>query len=169
MAEGSNQKKGFNPITLVLIVIIIALLGGGVYLFTQLNSVETGMKSEPNVFLDDESADAYLEDKVTSISVNMSQKIYCEKDEQGKLVGEINAVNDNDFQYMIQFIMADTGETLYETGLIQAGNQLKSIPINMEFEPGRYPVNVIFNAISSEDNQTNLGSVGINVEMVVRD
>lgn len=165
MADGSNLKKNFNPLTLILIAIII--VGGGIFLYMQLNQPETGIKTESNLFMGDDEAAEYKNEMVPSMRLTMSSRIYCEKKEDGTFAGKVSIENNNDFQYMIRFIMADTNEVIYETGLIPPGGKIEEIPVNMKLEPGTYAVNAIFTAISEKDNQTDLGSSGLNTEMVV--
>ncbi len=171
MAEESNSsKKKISPVTIVLVVIIIALVGGGVYAYQQLSTQMTenqGIKTEPNVVLNDEDAEEFLKDKIGSIRISMNQRIACERNSEGKLIGKIGVENKNDFQYMFRVYLADTGEALYESGLIPPDGKVDEIPIEKDLEVGKHSVNVLFDAISTEDNQTSLGSTGINTDLLV--
>lgn len=170
MAEESNNKKKINPVTIVLIVIIMALVGGGAYYFNVLSKQMTesqGLKTDPNIVLNDEDAAEYLKDKVGAIRISMNQRVGTERNDEGKLIGKVGIENKNDFQYMVRFYIADTGECIYESGLIPPGGKLDEIPIDMDLEVGKYNINVIYDAISAEDNQTSLGSTGINTDLLV--
>lgn len=171
MAE-ENAKKKFNPVIAILIVIIIALIGGAAvfgmkYLEAVNSKQESGIKTEPNVFLNDEDAEKFVEDKVSSINISMTQTIRCYTNDEGKLMAKVNLVNRNEHQYLAQFVMADTNEVIYTTGLIPPDGELEEIPIEMDLESGTYSVNAIFSLISEKDNETDIGSSGVNVNMVV--
>jgi cell division protein YceG involved in septum cleavage len=173
IAEKSSKKK-FSPLIIVLIVIIIALIGGGAFFAVNYfnsskdsDTDENGIKTEPNVFLNDEDAEEYLKDKVSAINVTINRIVYCEE-KDGKLMGKVGLENKNDFQYMVQFSVPDTGEVVYTTGLIPPGGKLDEIPVETDWKAGEYTVNAIFTAISAEDNKTNIGQTGIEVPFVVR-
>ena len=168
-----KKNKSKKPIIILIIIVIAAVLAaGGYFLFGYINQLKAdannnGIVTEPNVFFNDEDAEKYLADKVSSINVTIYRSITAGKDENGKLIANVGLENKNDHQYIVEFSLADTGEKLYTTGLIPAGSTLKTIPIDKELAPGEYSVNAMFTVVSEKDNKTSLGSTGINVDMTV--
>ncbi len=172
LPETKKKKLSFKVIIVVLAVVILgALVCGGIYLKNYINEIkaDSGIKEEPNVFFDDESAEEYMKDMVSSIGVHMNQRISCAITEDGSRIARVNVQNDNDFQYIVKFVLVEDDKTtdLYTSGLVPPGGKIETIPINEELEPGTYSVNVIFTAISGKDNRTDIGSTGLNTDMEV--
>ena len=164
-----NKKSKAMFIVIPVVIVLVIVVCGGYFTMNYIKELKenSGIKTESNVFFDDEEAEEYLADKVSNIRVTMSQTVSCERDKDGVLMGRVNLENKNEFQYMVEFFLDDSDEPIYTTGLIPPGGKLEAIPIDKDLKPGSYPLVAVFTAISEEDNQTNLGSTGISVDMQV--
>lgn len=173
--DSLESKKKIEPIMIIIPIVAVIVIGvavGGYYLNNYIKGLksqytESGVVTDPNVFFNDEDAEEYLADRVPAINIIMLQSMTCYRDEDGNMFAKVGLNNQNEHQYMVEFTMELTGELIHRTGLIPPGGKLDVIPIDMDLKPGTYSVNAIFTAVSEEDNKTDLGSAGINVDMYV--
>ncbi len=168
-----SENKSNKGIIIALIAVIVVLIIGGAGFFVyyeffreEEQSQQQGIVEEPNMFFNDEDAEEYMKDKVSSILVSMSSRMTTRKTEDGKIMIVAGIDNKNDFQCKMDFEI--NGELIAETGLVQPGASVPEVELKKDLEPGTYEVNVIFTAISTEDNQTSLGAVGSAVDLIVK-
>ncbi len=169
-SNGGKSNKGV--IIALVAVIVVLVVGGGAFGIWMLYNKDSGydpnavvgIKQDPNIFFDDNSKEEeeYLKSRVKNINVTMNTVVSTRKTEDGKVMALVNLNNKNDFQYKVQFLLPgdDGNKLIAETGLVPAGAKVPEVEIKEELAPGEYEVSAIFYAISAEDNQTDLGSVG---------
>lgn len=168
--NGGKSNKGV--IIALAAVIAVLIIGGGAFGMWMLYNKDSGydpnatvgIKKDANIFFDDNSKEEeeYLKNRVNSINVTINTVVSTRKTEDGKVMALVNLNNKNDFQYKVDFLITNEegNKLIAETGLVPAGAKVPEVEIKEELAPGTYEVSAIFYAISAEDNQTDLGSVG---------
>ncbi len=168
--NGGKSNKGV--IIALAAVIAVLVIGGGAFGMWMLYNKDSGydpnatvgIKKDANIFFDDNSKEEeeYLKNRVNSINVTINTVVSTRKTEDGKVMALVNLNNKNDFQYKVDFLITNEegNKLIAETGLVPAGAKVPEVEIKEELAPGTYEVSAIFYAISAEDNQTDLGSVG---------
>ncbi|MCI8805579.1 MAG: hypothetical protein HFE59_06750 [Clostridiales bacterium] len=168
--NGGKSNKGV--IIALAAVIAVLVIGGGAFGMWMLYNKDSGydpnatvgIKKDANIFFDDNSKEEeeYLKNRVNNINVTINTVVSTRKTEDGKVMALVNLNNKNDFQYKVDFLITNEegNKLIAETGLVPAGAKVPEVEIKEELAPGTYEVSAIFYAISAEDNQTDLGSVG---------
>ena len=168
--SGGKSNKGV--IIALVAVIAVLIIGGGAFGMWMLYNKDSGydpnatvgIKKDANIFFDDNSKEEeeYLKNRVDNINVTNNTVVSTRKTEDGKVMSLVNLNNKNDFQYKVDFLITNEegNKLIAETGLVPAGAKVPEVEIKEELAPGTYEVSAIFYAISAEDNQTDLGSVG---------
>lgn len=168
--NGGKSNKGV--IIALAAVIAVLIIGGGAFGMWMLYNKDSGydpnatvgIKKDANIFFDDNSKEEeeYLKNRVDNINVTINTVVSTRKTEDGKVMALVNLNNKNDFQYKVDFLITNEegNKLIAETGLVPAGAKVPEVEIKEELAPGTYEVSAIFYAISAEDNQTDLGSVG---------
>ena len=168
--SGGKSNKGV--IIALVAVIAVLIIGGGAFGMWMLYNKDSGydpnatvgIKKDANIFFDDNSKEEeeYLKNRVDNINVTINTVVSTRKTEDGKVMALVNLNNKNDFQYKVDFLITNEegNKLIAETGLVPAGAKVPEVEIKEELAPGTYEVSAIFYAISAEDNQTDLGSVG---------
>lgn len=168
--NGGKSNKGV--IIALAAVIAVLIIGGGAFGMWMLYNKDSGydpnatvgIKQDANIFFDDNSKEEeeYLKNRVDNINVTINTVVSTRKTEDGKVMALVNLNNKNDFQYKVDFLITNEegNKLIAETGLVPAGAKVPEVEIKEELAPGTYEVSAIFYAISAEDNQTDLGSVG---------
>lgn len=168
--NGGKSNKGV--IIALAAVIAVLVIGGGAFGMWMLYNKDSGydpnatvgIKKDANIFFDDNSKEEeeYLKNRVNSINVTINTVVSTRKTEDGKVMALVNLNNKNDFQHKVDFLITNEegNKLIAETGLVPAGAKVPEVEIKEELAPGTYEVSAIFYAISAEDNQTDLGSVG---------
>ena len=168
--NGGKSNKGV--IIALAAVIAVLIIGGGAFGMWMLYNKDSGydpnatvgIKKDANIFFDDNSKEEeeYLKNRVDNINVTINTVVSTRKTEDGKVMALVNLNNKNDFQYKVDFLITNEegNKLIAETGLVPAGAKVPEVEIKEELAQGTYEVSAIFYAISAEDNQTDLGSVG---------
>ncbi len=73
---------------------------------------------------------------------------------------------ENEVHFQITFVLKETGETIYESKLIEPGQHLYHITLEKALEPGEYPITMQYSTFSADDNFTPRN--GASVECVLK-
>lgn len=166
--EEKKKKKKKIVIVIIIVILIILLILGGIALWKYIQWLkakkETNpMKIQPNVVTGDEDPRG---ERVTGINVNIRNGLKIDKNDNGKYTLTLDLKNGNDFQYM--FTITVGNQEIYASGLIPAGGELPAVELDdVNLDSGSYEAIVVFSAISEKDNETVLGSTGLELDLQV--
>ena len=74
----------------------------------------------------------------------------------------------NNYHMKVEIRLDDTGETVYESRLIQPGYSIEKIALNKRLEPGEYQATATFSAITKEEMQL-FGQAGAQIKLYIMD
>lgn len=181
-SDTMNKSISLKTLILVLIVIVvIAACGIGAVIY--LNGQKESEKQLENqggsmMFLPDANAkeggldgeslsELYHEmiekSEKNRIVVNFSETITLA---DGSSEAEVQIANPVENNYPMQFTikLEDTGETVYESGLVPLGSHLSSIKLTKDLDAGVYPAVLTYNAFDEEANEiASYVSVGVTI------
>ena len=88
--------------------------------------------------------------------------------ENGKAEGPLQIENVPGNRYLMQVLITldDTGELIYETGLIEPNHHIQSAKLDVELEKGEYLATAVFNAYDPETEEY-IGSAGAKLTITV--
>lgn len=164
------SKKKKTVIVIVIIVLVALLSVGTMAMIRYIDSLrkennQAGLKTQSNVILD-ENAEPDLREKVSSVNVNIRKNIVIEKNDNGKYTMKLGLNNGNEHQYMFTITVDD--KEIYRSDLIPAGASLPEVELdNINLESGSYEAVVIFSVINEKDNQSVMGSTGVQLTLDV--
>lgn len=79
---------------------------------------------------------------------------------------ELYNPEENEVHFQIAFVLNETGETIYESKLIEPGQHLYHITLEKPLEPGEYPITIQYSTFSTDDTFTPKN--GASVECVLK-
>ena len=74
----------------------------------------------------------------------------------------------NNYHMKVEIRLDDTGETVYESRLIQPGYSIEKIALSKRLEPGEYQATATFSAITKEEMQL-FGQAGAQIKLYIMD
>lgn len=74
----------------------------------------------------------------------------------------------NNYHMKVEIRLDETGETVYESRLIQPGYSIEKIALNKRLEPGEYQATATFSAITKEEMQL-FGQAGAQIKLYIMD
>ncbi len=79
---------------------------------------------------------------------------------------ELYNPEENEVHFQITFVLNETGETIYESKLIEPGQHLYHITLEKALEPGEHPITMQYSTFSADDTFTPKN--GASVECVLK-
>lgn len=176
-----NEKKNSSRLVAVLIALIVVfvlVLGGLLYYIMviqpgseQPREVVGGkreaeaLKGSLEVMTDEEiqqALDNMVEEGMFRISIASSIIAL----ENGPAEVRIENNLSNRYTMQVRIVLAESGEEIYSTDLIDPGYYIKSTKFDKYIAPGEYPATAIFTALYPDTGEI-VGTVGANVTLHV--
>lgn len=183
-SDTMNKTISLKMLLLILMIIVVVVAGGiGVLYHFNTNKETANQLTDQRgskMFLPDANAEEggldgesltemYHEmlDKAEkgNIIVNFSETILLNS---GSTEAEVQIANPVENNTPMQFVisLADTGEKVYESGLIPLGSHITTAEFTRNFEPGEYPAVLTYNAIDEESSEI-VSYVSVSVTITV--
>lgn len=179
------MKQSVSLKTVILIVVALVILaacgiGAALYLNGQKQTQSTSIGGGSTMILPDanaeeggfagESLDELYRQMIEkaeagAIVVNFSESIILP---DGSSEAEVQIANPVENTYPMQFTinLEDTGEQVFESGLVPVGSHLSSIKLEKKLSAGEYPAVLTYKAYD-EEKQDFVGTVGVSVLITV--
>lgn len=163
-----NVKRGLIIGGVCLLLVII-----GVLLYLLLNSAKTPSNRDPNALVGQiegktqEEIQAELnkivEDGMFNISINSMMTF-----ESGTAEGDVRVENipANHMLMSVQIKLDDTGQVVYETGIIEPGYHIQNDKLDVPLAKGVYHATAMFTAYDP-DTEARVGQAGAKVTITV--
>ncbi len=110
----------------------------------------------------DDNETSVMDPQLFAVSIN--SKAYVDKDR--KALVYIKNDKSNLYKMKVNITEDNTGEVIYQSGIIKPGKQINSIEINKNLEVGKHNSTVVFLAIDSETKKVK-GQVVVSIVLVV--
>lgn len=169
--EERQKKPWFRIVVILLMLIIIVLLllqrcaAEQEADNTLENSIKARLgqlegKSEEEI---QEELNRVIEEGMFHISMN-TNPVFADGTAEGNL--EIENVPNNRYSMIVQITLNDSGETVYDSGLIDPNYHVQTDALDKDLEPGEYPATAAFYAYDMEDLEE-VGSTACQITITV--
>lgn len=178
MKVETKQKKGQQPPLMarlipILVLLLLLLLGGLLawrhfrqprdYLSTavtaQLGQLEGKTEAQIQAELD-----RVVEEGSMNISIN-TNPVFATGTAEGTL--QIENSPANHYPQTVVISLDDTGEIIYESGLIEPNYHIQNDILLVDLEPGDYPATALFTAYDNSQDQNQLGQAVAKITITV--
>lgn len=169
--EDNQKKPWFRAVVilLMLIIIVLLLLQRCTREPEEDNALENSIKarlgqlegkSEEEI---QEELNRVIEEGMFHISIN-TNPVFSDGTAEGNL--EIENVPNNRYSMIVQITLNDTGETIYDSGLIDPNYHVQMDVLDRDLEPGEYPATAVFYAYDM-DTLEEVGSTACQITIMV--
>ena len=168
-----KTKKNGNAVKWVFLVIILILMGVIAWLLLRPAEKPAGLaraagaqlgqlegKTEEEI---QKELNRIVDEGMFNISINTAPTF-----ENGGAEGPlmIENVPGNRYLMQVQITLDDTGELIYETGLIEPNHHIQNAKLDVELGKGEYLATAVFNAYDPETEEY-IGSAGAKLTITV--
>jgi len=170
-----KKKKSRKAIILLIVLLLLFLIGLAVFLVIDLNRdyeryvFDTDAMAGRIQMMTEEEIQAELnrvvEEGMFNISI-ASSIVFDSPTDKGE--ARIENIAANNYHMKVEIRLDDTGETVYESRLIQPGYSIEKIALSKRLEPGEYAATATFSAITKEEMQL-FGQAGAQIRLYIMD
>jgi hypothetical protein len=172
MKEKKQKKFPLFRIIVILLMLAIIILLLNQFVFKEkepedalANSLKAKLgqldgKSEEEIQAE---LDRVIEEGMFHISIN-TNPVFNDGKSEGNL--EIENVPNNLYSMDVQITLKDSGELVYDSGLLEPNYHIQNDTLSKELEAGEYPAVATFYAYDT-DTQDEIGSTGCEITMYV--
>lgn len=171
MTVEKNTKFAFKNIIIGLTVMVL-ISGSMFYLFTKVNSKNDKLEMDKNVMVGNVNGDDLekrlreAQEKVDEgrLAIDIAPNpIFKDGKSSGKaMIG--NPIS-NTKNFTVEFIIEDTNESVYISGLIPPGSYIEEIKLEKELGKGKYPTIAYFTSYNNDGIE--VGKVGLNIDITI--
>jgi hypothetical protein len=166
----TEKNTWFRVVVVVLMAVIIALLCYQKFFWKEEpNALEASLKAKLGQ-LDGKSEaeiqaelNRVIEEGMFHISINTTP-VFPDGESEGNL--EIENVPNNHYSMVVQIALQDSGEQVYDSGLIEPNYHIQKDVLETDLDAGEYPAVATFHAYDME-TQEEIGSTACELTMYV--
>lgn len=167
-----GQPKKKKTITIVISVIVAAaviltalVLGGvfdGMGKSKRQRDRDAAMGQLPYKSEDEvqDTVNRIVEEGMFNISIN-SNPTFADGKSEGNL--GIENIQGNHYLMQVSIVLDDTGQTVYESGLIEPGYFIEKAKLNVPLAAGNYPATAVFTAVNADNEEDTVGTGAANI------
>ncbi|MFR8172430.1 MAG: hypothetical protein ACLU9Q_16605 [Marvinbryantia sp.] len=169
--QGKDKKQKFSIIVIIVMLLIIIALLVQHYLLTgkpddhledavkaKLGQLEGKSEEEIQAELD-----RVIEEGMFHIAIN-TNPVFEDGSAEGNL--EIENVPNNRYAMLVRIVRSDTGEQIYDSGLIDPNYHIQEDSLSVDLPAGDYPAAATFYAYDMETEEE-IGSAGCEITITV--
>ena len=173
--EKGLKKKYLLWLIIILLLVLVGIAAGIFYRVLQnddkgrlvrdemaLGGMLSG-KSEQEV---SELLNAKIEEGMVDIGI-AAEPVFEQNGKKGRLGIENIAANHYYFQVMLK--LDETGEVLYESGLIAPGYYMEYVELNQRLKAGDYPATAVVSTYSLDESEDKIAETHIKIILYVMD
>lgn len=173
--QKQKMKKSHKALILLAVLLLALLIGLAVFLVIDLNrdyeryEFDTdAMAGRIQMMTEEEiqqELNRVVEEGMFNISI-ASSIVFDSPSAKGE--ARIENIAANNYHMKVVIRLDDTGETVYESKLIQPGYSIEKIELSKRLEPGEYAATATFSAITKEELQL-FGQAGAQIKLYIMD
>ena len=159
-----QKKKGRKWIIVLALVLILGGIAGGFYYQSQKS------QGKDRLARDEDALGGLLSQKVEEGMVDIgiaAEPVFEEGGKKGKL--GIENVPGNRYSLQIDLVLDDTGETIYQSGLIDPGYYIEYVELNKTLKSGEYHATAVFTTYALDETEDEIAKTKVNVLLRVKD
>lgn len=160
---------------LFFLIVLLGVCGGIIYKLTR--PEERSRLTRDSLALggmlpgkSQEEIDELLNAKVQEGMVNIGiavQPIFEENGKKGRI--GIENIKANRYSFQVRLVLDETGETLYESGIIDPGYYIEFIELNRKLQAGDYAATALFSTYSLDESEDKIAETRVQLTLHVMD
>lgn len=171
-----GSRKGL--LTVLLLLIIAGLAGGAFYYYRELSaSSKKGRLSRDEDALGGmlpgktpQEIEDLLNQKVEEGMVNIgiqAEPVFEKNGERGRL--GIENIEANRYSFQVTLTLEETGEVLYESGILDPGYYIEYVKLNRSLQAGDYRAAALFTTYSLDESEDEISQAKVRLVLHVLD
>jgi len=173
-----KEKKGRARLLVILLLILLLLLGvcGGI-IYKMMTTEEKSRLARDELALGgllpgktpEEISDllnAKIEEGMVNIGI-AAEPIFEENGKKGRI--GIENIEANSYSFQVDIILDETGEKLYQSGLIDPGYYIEFIELERQLQAGDYEATAIFSTYSLDESEDRIAETRVKLTLHVMD
>ncbi len=173
-----KEKKGRARLLVILLLILLLLLGvcGGI-IYKMMTTEEKSRLARDELALGgllpgktpEEISDllnAKIEEGMVNIGI-AAEPIFEENGKKGRI--GIENIEANRYSFQVDIILDETGEKLYQSGLIDPGYYIEFIELERQLQAGDYEATAIFSTYSLDESEDRIAETRVKLTLHVMD
>lgn len=174
----AEKKNGRGKLLVVLLLILLILLGvcGGI-IYKMMTTEEKSRLARDELALGgllpgktpEEISDllnAKIEEGMVNIGI-AAEPIFEENGKKGRI--GIENIEANRYSFQVDIILDETGERLYQSGLIDPGYYIEFIELGRQLQAGDYEATAIFSTYSLDESEDRIAETRVKLTLHVMD
>lgn len=179
MTERKEEKQKKNKkLQILIVLLLIALIGLGAGIYFQMTKVdELSRLARDELALggmlpgksDQEITDllnAKVEEGMVDIGI-AATPVFEQNGKKGRLGIENIAANHYSFQ--VELKLDETGEVIYQSGLIDPGYYIEYVELDRTLQAGDYPATAVISTYSLDETEDRISEVNVKIMLYVMD
>lgn len=173
--KNSRKKNGLVWVLVLILLVLLGVSAGLIYKLTR--PVPTSRLARDGLALGGllpgktpEEIGDLLNQKVAEGMVNIgiaAEPIFEENGKKGRI--GIENIEANHYSFQVTLTLTDTGEKLYESGIIDPGYYVEYIELEKHLPAGNYPATAVFSTYSLDESQDKIAETRVNLRLHVMD
>ena len=179
LEEPEKKKSNKRKFLLLLLLLVVVVCGGIAALW--LNGFfdttpKTRLQRDQDALAgllkgkDGEDISNILGEKIAEGMVNVSIEgnvLFEQNGKKGRL--GIQNIEANRYSFTVDLILDDTGETIYQSNLIDPGYYIEYVELNKTLSAGTYSATAVFKTYSLDETEDQIGEVNTKINLEVID
>ena len=176
MAEQKEKKK--SKLMLVIIFLLLLLIGIGAGIYYQMTKEEDLSRLQRDELAlggmlpgkTDQEIEELLSNKVAEGMVNVEMAagpVFEYGGKKGRVA--IENIETNRYSFTVSITLDDTGEVVYESGLIDPGYYIEYVELSKTLQSGNYPATAHFTTYSLDETEDKIGELNVKITLYVMD
>lgn len=108
---------------------------------------------------------AVVSEGMMNVSIN-PKPVFADGNAQGSL--RIENIEQNHYSYVVAITLDKTGETIYESGLLEPGYYIENAKLNISLAQGEYPATARFQAYEKAGDEEPIGAAVLKIVIQVQ-
>ena len=173
--ENKQKKKNIQWLIILLLLLLLGIAAGMYYRMMQTNSKDRLARDELALGgmlpgKSEQEISSLLSEKVKEGMVDIgiaAEPIFEQSGKRGRLGIENIAANRYSFQVTLK--LDETGEILYESGLIDPGYYVEFVELKRRLQAGDYPATAMFTTYSLDESEDKIAETNVKIILHVMD
>lgn len=173
--KGKKSEKKTAWLLVLLLLLLLGVCTGVIYRLTRPEDKSRLARDELALGgmlpgKTPEEIDELLNAKVAEGMVNIgiaAEPIFEENGKKGRI--GIENIKANRYSFQVTVIQDETGDMLYESGIIDPGYYIEYISLNKKLQAGDYPATAVFSTYSLDESEDKIAETRVKLTLHVMD
>ena len=173
--ENKSKKKNIQWLIILLLLLLLGIAAGMYYRTMQTNHKDRLARDELALGgmlpgKSEQEISDLLGEKVKEGMVDIgiaAGPIFEQNGKKGRI--GIENIPANHYSFQVTLKLDETGEILYESGLIDPGYYVEYVELNKKLQAGDYPATAVFSTYSLDESEDKIAETNVKIILYVMD